>query len=111
MPVIMRHKLSFVGRHVHMHGALSLAALASQAKIESILYILVSPSVLYDLALEHFEQQARTAAGRISFFPRDHVAGAHRLMMLLPAIANAHATQYCIGESVFIIGVFESGIE
>src|SRR5208282_1487252 len=43
--VIMRKELSLVCRYVDAHGAVALAALAGEAQIERLFYLLAAPAV------------------------------------------------------------------
>ena len=87
--VVVREELGLVGGHVDVHRALGLASLARQAEVERLADRLALPALLHRVALEHLEEQVRPAAGRVHLLLGDHVARAHRPVLLLAALADA----------------------
>ena len=57
--VVMGKELGFVGRHVDVHRALLLAALAGETEIQRLFHVLVSPPTIDGVALQHLEERSR----------------------------------------------------
>src|ERR1041385_909619 len=109
---VMGEKLSFVGGDVDVDRTISLAALAGEAKIQRFLYVLVTPAIADDVAVQHFPEMMSASARGMALFMRDHEAGAHGVIVrpagiFAAALAHADATQGCMGKTAFIIGILE----
>src|SRR6185503_20860301 len=50
---VMREEFRFAGRHVHIDGTISLAALARQAQVKGFLHVFVPPTLANDVAMHH----------------------------------------------------------
>src|SRR6185437_16147286 len=90
--VIMSEKLGLVRRHVDVDGAIALASLASQAKIQGLSDLLAVPAVLDHLAPEHFVKKMGPSASGILLLARDHETRAHGPFIQPPALSDSHAT-------------------
>ena len=69
--VVMRQKFGFVRCDVDAGRAVALATFACEAKIQCIFYRFISPALRDRLAVEHLEQQSRTASRRMLFLASD----------------------------------------
>src|SRR4051794_34172416 len=113
LPVVGK-EFGFVCGHVDVDGAVAFASLASEAKIECLLDVLVTPAVADDFAIHHLPEQVSAAAGGMHFLASDHVAGAHGVLMtaaiLAATLADADAAQRGAREAALVIGIFEVGV-
>src|SRR5262249_61646415 len=89
--IVMRAELGLVGRHVDVHRAVALAALAAEAEVERLLDRRALPAVGDRAAVQHLEQQPRAAARRIALLAARHVARAHHAVLAVAAAARADA--------------------
>src|SRR5207244_302445 len=65
---------------------------AGEAPVKGVFHVLALPSVLDDLALEHFEQEASASASRVTLLTGRPIAGTHRSARRRPALPHSHAT-------------------
>src|SRR5438874_7535467 len=103
----MRQELRLVGSHVYIDRAIGLAALAGKAQIERFIDMIVLPSALDRIALEHFPQQVSPSARAVHFFARHHVAWAHRAAFVAAAFADSDTAFGGAGEVSIVVGKLE----
>ena len=68
---MLAEELGLVGRHVDVHRAVALAALAGQAEVQRLLDVLVPPAALQRVALEHLEKEPRPPTGRVRLLAQE----------------------------------------
>src|SRR6266567_8244717 len=112
IPIVSK-KLSLVGRHVNVHRAITFASLEGQAQIQRLFYVLIMPSIVYDVAVHHLPEQMCSPARGVHLFPRDHVARTHCVLLtfaIFPAaLAYPNAPQCCVSEAAVIFWKLEVG--
>src|SRR5215203_770987 len=108
--VVVVEKLGLVGGHVHPGGALRAARLAGQAEVEGFADLLAAPAVPDHAALQHLEEKARPAPGRVLLLAGRHEAGAHRAAPLAAALADADAAAGGTNEAAGISWIAEGGL-
>ena len=101
--VVVGKELGLIGGHVHVDRALALATLARKAKVERLLHAPVAPAVAQRFALQHLEEQVRSAARGMHLLQGHHVARAHGAVLVLAALANAHAAARGLGEAGIVL--------
>ena len=103
--IVVGAELSLVGRHIHVDRAIALATLAGKAELERIGDFAVTPIPRDRTAMQHFEQQARTPAGRMLLFSRDHEARTHHAIAAAepPALAHADTADRRMAEIVLVV--------
>ena len=69
--------------------------------------MIVLPSALDRIALEHFPQQVRPSARAVHFVARHHVAWAHRAAFVATAFADSDTSLGCAGEVSIVVGKLE----
>src|SRR5690625_4361139 len=100
---VMVHELGLVGRHVDMHRAFALAALAGEAEIERIMHGLGAPALRHLVADQHLPEHARAATGGVFLAPCRHIAWAHQPFIMLAALADADATRGGLGDVIALL--------
>ena len=101
-------ELRLVGRHVDIDGAVVRAALACKAEVERLHHLVRLPAGGDDLALQHLEQEPRTAAGGVHLLAGSHVRGAHHVGSAGgPALAHADTADCRVREVAVICRIRE----
>src|SRR5207249_11484212 len=57
-----------------------------------LLHRFASPAGFDYITAQHLEKEPGASASTVHFFPRDHVAGAHRPGVFAPAFSDPHAS-------------------
>src|ERR1051325_9222244 len=91
--IMVRQKLGFVSRHIHIDRAIRFTAFAREAKVERFQNFFAAPAITDDFALHHFEKHSCAATGRMHFFTRDHVARAHRSAFSATTFSDRKSTR------------------
>src|SRR5437667_168369 len=102
--VVMREEFGFVRRYIDADRAIALAAFAAQAEIKRVLDFFAAPAVADDFAFGHLPEQAGAPTGRVFFFVRGAIAGAHQAAIFAAALAHPYAAQRGMGEAALIVG-------
>ncbi len=89
--VALGEKLGFVGGHVHLHRALGLAGLATEAEVEGFVDGVALEAFFAQGAGEHLPEQVGAAAGGVLLLAGGAVAGAHDAADGVAAGADADA--------------------
>src|SRR5436190_23938559 len=89
--VVMREELRLVRRHVDIHRTFALASLAGKTEIERVLHVLVLPSAVERIALEHLEEQAGATTRRMRLFACRPIARTHCPAFVAATLADADA--------------------
>ena len=106
---VMGQKFGLPRRHIHVDRTFGFAGFAGETQIERLFHFLVAPAAGKDIALQHLPQQVRAAPGGVFLLERDHVAGAHRSVVLLAAGAHADTAQRGFAEGTVVCGELEPG--
>ena len=87
--VALGQELGFVGGHIHLHGALGFAGLATEAEVEGVVDGAALEAFFAQRAGEHLPEQAGAAAGGVLLFAGGAIAGAHDAALGFAAGADA----------------------
>src|ERR1041384_3193249 len=87
----MRAEFGLVRRHVHVHGAIALASLTREAKIERIFNSVAGPPILYRPPVEHLKQESGSPARGVFFLVCRKIARTHHLVLAVMPPAFAHS--------------------
>ena len=109
--VMLRQELRFPCGHVHLHRALGLAGLATEAEVEGLVDGLALEAFLAQRAGEHLPQQSSAAAGGVLLVAGGAVAGTHDAAGGVAACANADAALSGVRKRALIGGESEVGFE
>ena len=109
--VVVGEELGLVGRDVDLNRAVAGAPLAGKTQVERLLDGVVAPPVGDRIALEHLEQQAGAAAGRVALLAGGVEARAHRQAAKVAALRHAEAALDRGRERASVVGVGEVGLE
>ena len=101
--VVVRQELRFVGRHIHIHRALTLAGFTGQTEVERFFDGVVPPAGADGIALQHLEQQPCSSSRRVPLLAGDHVARAHRAHADLAAASHADAAERRLREVMLVV--------
>ena len=89
--VVVRKELRLVGSHVDPNGALALAGLARETKIEGSAHVVVSPAIAVP-APKHLVKEMGAPARGVLLLAQNHEARAHGPAVQAAALAHADAS-------------------
>ena len=107
----MRQKFGLVGSDIDVDRTIAFAAFARKAEIKGLFDIFIAPGFLDDVAVQHLPEQMSAASRCVFFLVRDHIAGAHRVLLALairpPALSHPDATQCSVREAAVVVRKLE----